>query len=371
MICHRPVTRPPSASKCIIKYNLSLKYGQRFIQHIMTVLNVTISYAGNLEKMNDTGVVYPSYIANCVLNALTAYTAIVLNIVTIHAMRKTSSLPNLLKVLLLSLAVSDLGVGLVVQPFYIAWLVKRIQQNSASTVSNPGYTMDTVFFTVMNLFSCASFFNVLALSVDRFLAIHLHLRYREFVTYKRVVVVVVSIWVFSAFFSSIKIWTPKNITESLTVVVALLFGLCIMCTTVIYYRIYLIVRRHRQHIQSVHEQLVVAQNDEISGEISREISGHVVTVRKSAVGTFYVYLVFMFCYMPGYCMMIARMIASETNIAMKKFDPYAWTLVFVNSSLNPVIYCWKMRNIRQAIMDMLRSIVANRIRGNPSMIATL
>jgi len=325
---------------------------------------VTTLYAENLDIMNDVGAVHPSYIANCVLNAITAYTAIVLNIITIHAMRKTSSLPSLLKVLLLSLAVSDLGVGLVVQPFYIAWLVKRIQQNSASTVSNPSYTMDTAFLTIMNLFSCASFFSVLALSVDRFLAIHLHLRYREFVTYKRVVFAVVSIWVFSAFFSSIKLWTPASITKSLTVVVALLFGLCFICTTVIYYRIYLTVRRHRHHIQSVHEELVATQNDEISleisGEISGEISTNVVTVRKSALGTFYVYLVFMLCYMPGYCMMIARMIASEANIAMKGFDPYAWTLVFVNSSLNPVIYCWKMRHIRHAIMDMLRNILANR-----------
>jgi len=275
-------------------------------------------------------------------------------------MRRTSSLPNLLKVLLLSLAVSDLGVGLVVQPFYIARLVKSIQQNSASTVSNPSYTMDTAFFTIMNLFSCASFFNVLALSVDRFLAIHLHLRYREFVTYKRVVIAVVSIWVFSVFFSSIKLWAPEDMTESLSVVVALLFGLCFICTTIIYYKIYLIVRRHRHHIQSVHEQLVSTQNDEISLETSGEISSNVATVRKSALGTFYVYLLFMLCYMPGYCMMIARMIASETNTAMKWFDPYAWTLVFVNSSLNPVIYCWKMKHIRHAVMDMFRNILGNR-----------
>ena len=358
MICHRPMTCPPSA-QCIIIIIQSLK--PTFHSDLHPDLNTTqvILYAGNLDKMTEAGVVHRSYIANSVLNAVTAYTAIVFNIVTIHAMRKTSSLPNLLKVLLLSLAVSDLGVGLVVQPFYIALLVTRIQQNSASTVSNPSYKMDTAFFTIMNLFSCASFFNVLALSVDRFLAIHLHLRYREFVTYKRVVVAVVSIWVFSAFFSSVKLWTPESITKSLAVVVALLFGLCFVCTTVIYHRIYLTVRRHRHHIQTVHKQLVAAQNDEISTKISGELSSNVVTARKSAVGTFYVYVVFMLCYMPGYCMMIARMIASETNIAMKGIDPYAWTLVFVNSSLNPVIYCWKMRHIRHAIMDMLRNILAN------------
>ena len=332
----------------------------RFNNFQIVEVDVSFKTCLNLDIMNEDGIVYHSYIANCVLNACTAYTAIMLNIVTIHAMRKTSSLPKLLKVLLLSLAISDLGVGLVVQPFYIAWLVKNLRQNSMSTVSNPSYEMDTAFFIIMNLFSCASFFNVLAISVDRFLAIHLHLRYQELVTYKRVVIAVISIWVFSAFFSSIKLWTPASSIKSLTVVVALLFGLCFICSTVIYYRIYLIVRRHRHHIQSLDEQLVAARNDEISGEISREISGIVMTVRKSAVGTFYVYLVFILCYMPGYCMMIVRMIASETNTAMKEFDPYAWTLVFVNSSLNPVIYCWKMRHIRHVIMTMLRNIFANR-----------
>jgi len=57
-----------------------------------------------------------AYIANCVINNFLAYTAIMLNIVTIHAIRKASSLSKTLKTLLLSLAVSDLGVGLLGQP---------------------------------------------------------------------------------------------------------------------------------------------------------------------------------------------------------------------------------------------------------------
>ena len=56
----------------------------------------------------------------CVLNAFLALSAVVLNSVTIHAIRKTSSasLPKNLRVLLLNLAFSDLSVGLVVQPIY-------------------------------------------------------------------------------------------------------------------------------------------------------------------------------------------------------------------------------------------------------------
>ena len=52
-----------------------------------------------------------TYISNCVFNSFLSYTAIMLNIVTIYAMRKTLSLPKTLKTLLLSLAVSDIGVG--------------------------------------------------------------------------------------------------------------------------------------------------------------------------------------------------------------------------------------------------------------------
>ena len=105
------------------------------------------------------------------------------------------SLPKTLKTLLLSLAVSDVGVGLLGQPLYISLLVMWLQQNC------PGCNTYKSCLIVMALFSLASFFGVVALSFDRFLAIHLHLRYQELVTHKRVVAVVILIWVLSVFLS--------------------------------------------------------------------------------------------------------------------------------------------------------------------------
>ena len=64
-----------------------------------------------------------------VFNAFLCFTSILMNIITIQALRKTSSLPKTLKTLLLSLAVSDLGVGLLVQPLYVATLAIKIDQN--------------------------------------------------------------------------------------------------------------------------------------------------------------------------------------------------------------------------------------------------
>ena len=73
---------------------------------------------------------YSTLVANCFFNAFLLFTAMVLNIITIQALRKISSFPKPLKTLLLSLAVSDLGVGLLVHSLYILLLVMEIEQNT-------------------------------------------------------------------------------------------------------------------------------------------------------------------------------------------------------------------------------------------------
>ena len=137
-------------------------------------------------------------VVNCAVNAFLSYTAIMLNITTIYALRKTSSLPKPLKTLLLSLAISDVGVGLLGQPLYVVLLGMKFQEKAES---NPTYVnTNRAFRITADLFSFASFFGVTALSEDRFLGIHLHLRYQELVTNRRVAALVISLWVFSAFF---------------------------------------------------------------------------------------------------------------------------------------------------------------------------
>ena len=141
---------------------------------------------------------YSTLVANCFFNAFLLFTALVLNIITIQALRKISSFPKPLKTLLLSLAVSDLGVGLLVHPLNIVHLVMNIEQNN----NNRLYIMVYKAYLISSHLLCAaSFLGIIALTVDRFLAIHLHLRYQELVTHRRVVTVVISVWVWSSCFS--------------------------------------------------------------------------------------------------------------------------------------------------------------------------
>ena len=285
-----------------------------------------------------------TYIANCVLNSFLSYTAVMMNIVTIHAIRKTSTLPKTLKTLLLSLAVSDVGVGLLAQPLYGVILVRWLQQN------HPSCLIHAVFDMVSILFSQASFLGVVAVSVDRFLAVHLHFRYQEIVTHKRVVVAVVSVWVFSAFVSVTPLWGFLHV-QSVAVFIVGFIGLFL--STIFYIRIYLAVRRHKNQIQAMQVQHT-QQTDDVA---------NFARVIKSAVGVFYVHVVFLFCYLPVLFFFAANTI-NVPSTAMKNFFLFSSTFMFLNSSLNPVIYCWKMRHIRHAIMNILRNMSGNRNRAS-------
>ena len=278
-------------------------------------------------------------IANCVFNIFLSYTAFILNIATIYAIHKTSTMPNTLKTLLLSLACSDVAVGLFSQPLYTFFLINWLR------LDNPSCNAKQVRTILSSLFSGASFLGVVAVSVDRFLAVHLHLRYQELVTHRRVVIVVIVIWVYNAFLSLMILWEPLG---TLDVVGMINFAFSFIITLVVYIRIYLTMRRHKNHIQSM----------QIRNEAQSEEIKNFTVLIKSTVGIFYVYLVFLICYLP-YLICKAVLQIYGPSIVLKKLYLYSLTFVYLNSSLNPVIYCWKMKHIRHAIIDILRRMSWN------------
>ena len=275
-------------------------------------------------------------IANCVFNIFLSYTAFMLNIVTIYAIYKTSTMPKTLKTLLLSLACSDVAVGLFSQPLYTFFLINWLR------LHNPGCNTQQVRTISITLFSGASFLGVVAVSVDRFLAVHFHLRYQEVVTHRRVVIVVIGIWVKSTFVSLIILWGLLSTRDLINTIIE---AFSLIITFVVYIRIYITVRRHKNHIHSM----------QIRDEAQSEELKNLIVLIKSTVGIFYVYLVFLICYLPHLiCMAVIRTYGS--SIVLKKLLLYSLTLMYLNSSLNPIIYCWKMRHIRHAIMDILRKM---------------
>ena len=141
-----------------------------------------------------------------------------------------------------------------------------------------------------------------------------------------------SFWTLSVLFSSLIFYL--KLRKPVRVVMVLIFGFCLIITGIIYSRIFCTARHHENQIQVL--QIQVAQNDQIES---------VVKNRKSAISILYVYLVFLISYVPHHCVKVAYLMQSSPSTALDGVYHYSLTLAFLNSSLNPVVYDWKMRHI--------------------------
>ena len=315
---------------------------------ILTIYTCTSS----ITMSNNTEVHGREYIVPlCVLNAFLALSAVVLNSVTIHAIRKTSSasLPKNLRVLLLNLAFSDLSVGLVVQTIYIIHLTFRFESQHGDNSE-----MNTLSLVTGFVFGCASILGVLILNVDRFLAVYLHLRYQEIVTPKRVVFILILSWVISTIVSLF--WIGQEYHDFLWIFLNVFLATCFTTIALLQFKIYSIVRRHRFQMRAQQVQGSIQTEDETRATFERQ--------KSSVSSAFYIYLLLLACYLPNIFVNFVFM-KSKKRI-FKILHQYMITLVFVNSCLNPLIYCWKLRHIRRTIRMILTNIFVGRHRGTGS-----
>ena len=278
-------------------------------------------------------------VLNVAINSFTSYAAIMLNIVAIIALRKTPSPRKPLKILLLSISVSDLCVGLLVQPLNVALHVIDKRNPIVAPLARVHIISGTFFCT-------ATLLGICAVSVDRFLAIHLHLRYQEIVTHRRVVAVVISIWILSALLSVRRTNTHSEKTDRIifAIIVFITLG-CLVAIAMIYVKLYLVLKHHIMQVHTLNIQLDSHDAAAIE-DTARQ--------KKSAVAIFYLYLTLLICYLPNAFLALMFVLSSESPPIL--VFVFSDALLFLNSSLDPLIYCWKMRQVRLTTMNILRNM---------------
>ena len=298
--------------------------------------NLNESTAYELQNGKTTIDASTLVIANCVLNVPLMLISVVGNTLVLVTVITNSSLRSSSTILLCGLAVSDLAVGLIVQPFYIA---KEL--NSTEFLQFLTTTMAFAFCGV-------SFATMALISVDRFMALRYHLNYSNVVTSSRVVFSLIFVWIVHPLLLN-KFWVPP---KYIYVGFVLVF-IYIMATTVSYIGIYRIVRRH-QFVIHVQQKAVQSSN--------ATTTLNLLSLRRAALNTFVFYICTILCYFP-WC--IYRLFYGEIFITNKKT---AWiftiTLVFANSSINPFLYGWRLRELRQGVVKTVRKMFGKKSVGN-------
>ena len=286
-----------------------------------------------------TGGEHSQLIFLSVLNIFLSITAFLGNTLILVALCKETSLHPPSKLLLRSLATTDLCVGIIVQPLHVTCWISGMYEQWDICRS----TFGTFIITGRTLCS-VSLLTLTGISVDRLLALLLGLRYRQVVTIKRTYVTVFAIWISSFVGSTIFLWN-ELLSLRYTHIVILL---CLLTSIYSYTRIFLRLR-HRIQTQV---------QDNVTGQTNQTIPLNIARYRKTVSTALWLQLTLVLCYLPQ--IVVAATAIQEIQSGRSSAFYLAWqittTLLYLNSSLNPILYCWKIREVKQAVKDTIRQM---------------
>ena len=272
-------------------------------------------------------------------NIFLALTATLGNTLILIALHKVSSIHPPTKFLLRCLAMTDFCVGVIVQPLFTAFLMEVASGNWRILE----LTLSFFDFTFCGL----SLTTATAISVDRLLTLLLGLRYRHTVTLRRVRCLVVCLLIFVIAMSFMYALSSRGIANSagIFVVITSLF-----LSVFSHAKIFLKLRQHQAQVRRQHgghEQARQANGGRIPLNIER--------YKKIVTTIAWVQLALVFCYFPIFIFFVVGM-APNWYRKGSIFYVCAATVVYFNSTLNPILFCWKIREVREAVKTTLKKI---------------
>lgn len=276
---------------------------------------------------------------NIAANMILMPTSILGNLSILLSFVLVPSLPSASNNLLLGLVLTDLGVGLVVHPLYIFVLLNVYNNSLPHCKVMAAYSVTTAYLGGVSLLY------VTMIGIDKYLAIKLHLRYREIITEKRLTFAQIGVWVLNGLLSLV--WLRGfRVYSAFAAVVVLL---SIIVAFAVYVKIYQVVKIHRRQIH--------IQMESMESSIAQFENCRLKRLRKSAISTLYVFFVFLLCYLP-FSLSTAINVLSDSpkKAGILTFELCA-TLMMSNSCLNPLMYCLRFREFRIAVKKTYRLIL--------------
>lgn len=272
------------------------------------------------------------FVLICVVDAIIFLSATLGNILILIALRKSESIHSPSKALFSSLALSDLGVGLVCAPLHFSLTLGIVREDPLLYCAVFAPTT-VVAFTL----SSVSTLTAAAIALDRYLAFRLRIRYRQLVTVQRVVLVLALLWIMGTVFAVS--WTLSRLISH--IMGGFLTFLCTTTTFYCYLKIFFGLRKQTAQIQ---EQSRLGA--------SQWKFFNIPVYKRSVKNMFLIYCIVLICYAPYF---VALMLVFSVGYRSSTFLvlTFSYLIILLNSSLNPLVYCWRVREIRRQVLRIL------------------
>ena len=297
------------------------------------------------DTQNRTSDFYEVVLPVLIAIAILAPVAVLGNALVLAAIWRNPSLRTPSYILLAALAFTDLCTGIFAEPFFAANelilladpLINLLDQNSWPTIylitRTIGYGCQVYFFNL-------ALFIITLMSIERWL----HMTRRSWVTVHRLYRIVAVLFFLPIPFVFHIVKDPSNKAYYFTSISVILF--CISVTSVAYFKVFRIIRRHQQQIHANES----AQN-------STQPAINLKKYNNSVFSIIYILVIFYIGYFPVAIAMGLMLFVLE-NWKMIIVSFYVSTVfVFLSSLLNPLLYLWRMKDIRNEVTKLVKQIL--------------
>ena len=287
--------------------------------------NRTSQMSCRQEILDSKSYHYDLNISIIVINTPFAIFAVLSNLLIVITIGKSQELRVPANILLGSLAVTDLLVGLITQPLFITW---RLMLHYPSTICN-SEVVHSLYECFLHLCAGGSFLSLAYLSTDRFLAVSKPLHYRANVTTTQAARNMVILWL--AWIGIVLLRYSGIDEETNQTITSVIAG-----TLVIYLvaaQIALIVSVKRN---TIHDLLSEGNATVIASKREARIALTIV----------YIFLALLVFLLPA---VVVQIVLGFTSSNKSKTElNLAISALLINSSVNPLIYFWRGRDLRKA-----------------------
>ena len=255
--------------------------------------------------------------------------AVVGNSLVMAAIWRNTSLRTPSYIILSGLAVTDLCTGVITEPFYVAVRLMCLHKR------NESYLLLFLFYVMA---FCLTFFTYLTLVLVTLMSIErwLHMTRRSLLTVRRSCFIVALVSLLLIPVAILHFYTKAFVGTVVLFVVFLL--VCIIANTISYIKVFRIIRRHQQQVQA--------------NENSRLPSIDILKYKKSMTSILYILGVFYVSYSPF--LVVAALFIFKGYKESEMAHMISMTFLFLSSSLNPVIYIYRMNDVRNEARNLVR-----------------
>lgn len=286
----------------------------------------------------------------CIVNGLLSVLATLGNSLVLILILKFPSLRTLSNILIFSLALIDVLVGLVVQPAFVVYI--------AGKMNLVFYCRALLTYLYTEIFCVGlSLITLSLIACERFFAIVYPFKYINYMTKYRLGTIVAVVWAVWLIFNVVcRALRVKN-DEFFSPIASGVIGFTLILNIALYFKIFKIIKRHERQIHAQNKVSIEIRardsrkdDDNSSGQESALSSRETHMARTVA----YITGVLVLCYSLLMVTSLADMLIENDAMFDNLLYPLAETATFLNSSLNPFLYCWRCRDLREKIWLVIK-----------------